>query len=163
MSVAPVVHICGWPGCGKRTIGRIVAARMGARLIDNHLVLNPASALFERGTPERSRLRERMRAVIHEAALDLPTDIPLVLTDALASSDADHPVATSTLAFARAREAVLVPVVLNIEAGGEPAQADRSGTRGHREADRRIRPGGPAFDARSATLPGRDRRGRHAS
>jgi hypothetical protein len=46
-----ILHINGWPGSGKLTIGRIVAGRLGARLLDNHTVLNPAEALFERDDP----------------------------------------------------------------------------------------------------------------
>lgn len=111
---APLIHICGWPGCGKRTIAAILRDRIGARLIDNHLILNPASALFERGTPDRSALRKRIRAVLYEAAVGLPPEVPLILTDALAQSDAGTDLIDRSLALARAREAEFVPILLTI-------------------------------------------------
>ncbi len=111
---APVIHICGWPGSGKRTIALHLRDRIGARLIDNHLILNPASALFDRGTVERSRLREELRAVTYRAAESLPADTPLILTDALASSDAGTNLIEPTKALAAARGAPLWPVILGI-------------------------------------------------
>lgn len=111
----PVIHLCGWPGCGKRTIAARLRDLIGARLLDNHLILNPASALFERGTPERSALRERLRAVLYEAALDVAPEIPLILTDALASTDAGSPLIEPTKALVKARRAQLVPFVLSID------------------------------------------------
>ncbi|MEJ6391722.1 hypothetical protein V8J82_00560 [Gymnodinialimonas sp. 2305UL16-5] len=115
MKAAPVIHITGWPGSGKRTIAMHLRDRIGARLIDNHLILNPASALFERGTPDRSALRERLRAVMYEAALGLPADVPLILTDALAETDAKGPLIEPTIQLAKDRGAQLVPFVLRID------------------------------------------------
>ena len=111
---APIIHIGGWPGSGKRTIAVHLRDRIGARLIDNHLILNPASALFARGTPERAALRERLRAVMYDAALLLPADVPLILTDALAESDRHSKLVTPTLTLAKARGADLLPFVFNI-------------------------------------------------
>ena len=67
----PVIHICSWPGAGKATIGRILARRLGGRLIDNHLALDPASALFDRSDPRHRPLRARLRSTIDAAALPL--------------------------------------------------------------------------------------------
>ncbi len=116
MSIAPVIHICGWPGSGKRTIAMELRDQIGARLIDNHLILNPASALFDRGTAQRSALRERLRAVIYDAALGLPKDVPIILTDAVAQTDAESPLVVPMLDFVAARCAQLIPFVLAIEA-----------------------------------------------
>src|SRR5262249_61511718 len=33
-----IVHLNGWPGVGKQTIGRILAQRINARFIHNHLL-----------------------------------------------------------------------------------------------------------------------------
>jgi shikimate kinase len=33
-----IIHINGYPGVGKLTIGRIVAEQLGGRLLDNHSV-----------------------------------------------------------------------------------------------------------------------------
>lgn len=34
-----IIHINGWPGCGKLTIGRELAKRLGARLLDKHTII----------------------------------------------------------------------------------------------------------------------------
>ncbi|MGP6085961.1 AAA family ATPase [Antarctobacter jejuensis] len=113
---APVIHICGWAGCGKATIGRVLARRLGGRLIDNHLMIDPAAALFERGTPGFVALRAEVRRVIHAAARDLPGDVPLIVTDALADSDGDRALFGLTQELAKARGAELCAVTLMIDA-----------------------------------------------
>ena len=54
-----IIHINGWPGTGKLTVGRLLAERLGARLVDNHTLLNPAEALFSRSDPLHASLRGR--------------------------------------------------------------------------------------------------------
>ncbi|MGB3556871.1 MAG: AAA family ATPase [Jannaschia sp.] len=115
MKAAPVVHICGWPGSGKRTIGKALCRRIGGRLIDNHLILDAAAALFKRGTRESSDLRETLRQVLYDAARTLPAEVPLILTDALSDSATDRPLIEPTLELARDRRARLVPIVLTVE------------------------------------------------
>lgn len=53
-----IVHLDGRPGSGKRTIGAILAARSGARLLDVHVMLNPAEAPFEHDDPLHATLYE---------------------------------------------------------------------------------------------------------
>lgn len=85
----PVIHLCGWPGTGKATIGTVLARRLGGRLIDNHLALDPASALFERSDPRHVALRQTLRAAIDAAALTLPPEVPRIVTDALSDEPED--------------------------------------------------------------------------
>ena len=113
---APLIHICGWPGSGKRTIARHLADLIGGKVIHNHLMLDPAGALFDRGTPDHSVLREEVRGVIYRAALTMPPDVPLIVTDALAASDAVSPLITSTLTLAVQRDSDVIPIVLDISA-----------------------------------------------
>lgn len=87
---------------------------IGARLIDNHLILTPANALFEREVPEHIALRAALRAVLYQAAEALPPDVPLILTDALAQSDAGSDLIEPSLALAHKRGARFVPVLLTI-------------------------------------------------
>ncbi|MEM9551554.1 MAG: AAA family ATPase [Pseudomonadota bacterium] len=129
---APVIHICGWPGSGKATIGRVLARRMGGRLIENHLMIDPAAALFERGTPAFDNLRAAVRAAILDAAETLPPEISLIVTDALAASEADRALFAPTVTLARSRGATLVAVTLEISADEnrrrllDPARSGRS-------------------------------------
>jgi hypothetical protein len=107
MTSAPVVHISGWPGAGKQTIGRHVATKLSGRLIHNHLMLDAARAIYARDTPESIAMREEVRALILAHARRLPPDIPIVLTDALADEPAARPLFQPTLDLARDRNAPL--------------------------------------------------------
>ena len=112
-----VLHINGWPGCGKLTIGRIVAGRLGARLLDNHTLLNPASALFDRDDPLHGALRQEVRAIVLGYAARLAAGVGIVLTDALADDAQDTAQFAAYRTLAAARGARLVSVVLACEAG----------------------------------------------
>ncbi|WP_299725273.1 hypothetical protein [uncultured Tateyamaria sp.] len=114
MSVAPVIHIGGWPGAGKKPIGQRVAERLGGRLIHNHLMLDAARVLYARDTPESIAMREEVRNLILDHARRLPNDVPIVLTDALADEPAAKPLFQPTLALARDRNAPLHLFVLDL-------------------------------------------------
>ncbi|MEL7093665.1 MAG: hypothetical protein AAFN94_18240, partial [Pseudomonadota bacterium] len=115
MGAAPVIHIGGWPGAGKQTIGRIVADRLGGRLIHNHLMLDAARALYARDTPEGKAMREEVRGVILAHARRLPREVPIVLTDALSAGNADAVrLFQPTLDLARDRGAPLVCFALEL-------------------------------------------------
>ena len=58
-----VIHINGWPGSGKRSIGQILATQIGGRLLDNHAMLNPAEALFSRFDPLHRELHRAVRDI----------------------------------------------------------------------------------------------------
>ena len=50
-----IIHINGFPGVGKLTIAKILAEKLGARLLDNHSIYNVALALTEfKSLPERA-------------------------------------------------------------------------------------------------------------
>lgn len=114
MSVAPIIHIGGWPGAGKHTIGRLVADRLGGRLIHNHLMLDAARALYARDTPESVAMREEVRALILSHARKLPLDVPIILTDALNDQPEAMPLFQPTLDLAKDRNAPLHCVVLDL-------------------------------------------------
>lgn len=115
MSSAPrVIHICGWPGSGKQTIGRALAARIGGRLIDNHLMISPASAVYPRGHPGHLKLRRQVQQVVFDHALQLPRDVPIIFTNALADTPEDHALFAPFVEFAAQRGARMVAVTLEI-------------------------------------------------
>lgn len=115
-TVAPVIHICGWPGSGKMTIGRVLAKQIGGRLLHNHLALDPANALFARSDPAHFDLREALRRQIYKAALTLPPDVPLIVTDALQEAEFDRRLFAPTQTLADQRGARLLAVTLGISA-----------------------------------------------
>ncbi|GAU84052.1 AAA family ATPase [Bosea sp. BIWAKO-01] len=108
-----IIHINGWPGCGKLTIGRELAKRLGARLLDNHTILNPAEALFDRGDPLNHSLRKALRSTILAHAAQMKPGTPLILTDALSDDAFDAAVFDEYRTLAAARSATLVAVVLD--------------------------------------------------
>ena len=84
-----IVHINGWPGTGKLTVGRLLAKRLGARLIDNHMLLNPAEALFARSNPLHASLRGQIRRVVFDHAVRTDPAESFVFTDALSDDEDD--------------------------------------------------------------------------
>lgn len=115
MAAAPVIHIGGWPGAGKKTIGRIVTDRLHGRLVHNHLMLDAARAIYARDTPESVAMREEVRRLILEHARRLPARVPIVLTDALAEEPAARPLFEPTVQLARDRRAPLHVFVLDLD------------------------------------------------
>lgn len=83
-----IVHLNGWPGSGKRTIGAILAAQSGVWLLDVHVMLNPAEALFERDDPLHAALHDAVRSLVLDYAARLAPGTSLVLTDPLADDRA---------------------------------------------------------------------------
>ncbi|MEM6308724.1 MAG: nucleoside kinase [Pseudomonadota bacterium] len=112
--VAPVVHIGGWPGAGKRAIGRRLAELTNGRLIDNHVMLDAARAIYDRGSPGAADLREQVRDVILSHAKNLPGETTIILTDALADEPEARPLFAPTVTLAQARGAPLLSFILDL-------------------------------------------------
>jgi thymidylate kinase len=110
-----IMHINGWPGCGKLTIARLLAKQLGARLVDNHALINPAECLFARNDANYWPLRKAVRALAFEYAARLAPGTPLVFTDALADIASDRAVFDDCLELASKRGAKLIAVVLECE------------------------------------------------
>ena len=110
-----IVHINGWPGCGKLTIGRILAKRLAGKLLDNHTLLNPAEALFDRSDPLHGSLRMAVRVATLDHAAQLQEGLALVLTDALSDDPTDQAMFNDYRILAARRRAKLVSVVLECE------------------------------------------------
>jgi hypothetical protein len=108
-----IVHINGWPGVGKLTVGRRVAGRLGARLVDNHTLLNPALAVSEHGSPAFGELSARVRALVYAEIERAPRSERFVLTDALEEGNPGSDRVLARLAeIAARRQAPLLAVSL---------------------------------------------------
>lgn len=78
-----IIHINGWPGVGKLTVARIVADRLDAHLVDNHVILNPALAIAEHGSPAFTAISEEIRSILARHIEATPPGEIFVFTDAL--------------------------------------------------------------------------------
>lgn len=79
-----LVNLNGWPGVGKLTVGRVLAKKLGGRLLDNHTFLNVASALAEKGSRQYYDLARSVRSVVFDFIMKLPAAAPVVLTNVVA-------------------------------------------------------------------------------
>ncbi len=75
-----IIELSGHGGVGKLTIGRILADRMGARLLDNHTIYNPAFAITEFRSPEFYETVRAVRKIAYDRAVALPAGTPIILT-----------------------------------------------------------------------------------
>ncbi|MBX5174651.1 AAA family ATPase [Rhizobium sp. NZLR1b] len=108
-----IVHINGWPGTGKLTVGRLLAERLGARLIDNHTLLNPAEALFSRSDPLHASLRGQIRQAFFDHAVRADPAESFVFTDALSDDADDSAVFSWYRDLAAARGVNLVAILID--------------------------------------------------
>lgn len=63
----PLVHINGFPGIGKLNIARKLVEllqQFDAKLVHNHLLIDPASAVLPRSSPNYQPLRRAIRDAI---------------------------------------------------------------------------------------------------
>lgn len=111
-----IVHLNGWPGVGKLTVGRALAERLGARLIDNHLLHDVAIRCTGLAEPDRWPLYEKIRNAAYEALKRRPQGEAMVMTNALCAHDPRERQAWDHVVdLAVARNAPLVPVVLEAD------------------------------------------------
>ena len=77
-----LVHINSYPGVGKLTIARLLADRLGARVLDNHSVYNVAFALTEFKSPAFYDAVREVRSAAYRLVMDVARDVPVLLTNA---------------------------------------------------------------------------------
>lgn len=112
-----IVHLNGWPGVGKKTIGEILAVRLGARFIHNHLLHDVAIACHGLHDPARWALYEQVRQAAYQALRARPADENFVMTNALcAGSEREREAWDHVVDLAMDRQVSLIPVVLEVEA-----------------------------------------------
>ena len=108
-----IVHLNGWPGSGKLTVARVVARKLGARLLDNHTLHDVAGRLCERHTPEYWELYYQVRDVAYKRIRALPSQEVIVMTNALTlESERERQVWAAVKALALDRGVPLVAITL---------------------------------------------------
>ncbi|MEM9670927.1 MAG: nucleoside kinase [Pseudomonadota bacterium] len=78
-----IIHINGWPGVGKYTIGKNVAAQLNARFVPNHSICAPANCVADFGTPTFFEMARQVRALVFEQMIKAPSHERFVLTSVL--------------------------------------------------------------------------------
>jgi predicted kinase len=150
-----IVHINGYPGVGKLTVGRALAEAIGGRLVDNHSIYNLAFALTEPKSAAYFETLRAVRAIAFRRVLELPPEVPVVMTNAhMIDSDWGNENWDAVIALARSRGAKLAVVVLDVDA----EENDRRIAAPERAAKRKLQD--PAkFTANRAGRPLIDRGG----
>jgi broad-specificity NMP kinase len=112
-----VVHINGYPGAGKLTLGRRLAEAIGGKLVDNHSVYNLALALTEMKSPAYFETLRAVRAIAFQRVLELPQAVPVVVTNAhMTDSDWGNENWDAWAELAGLRGSRLLVVVLDCQA-----------------------------------------------
>ncbi|HLL72945.1 MAG TPA: hypothetical protein VK363_15995 [Pyrinomonadaceae bacterium] len=113
------IVLIGFAGTGKYTIGRALAERTGARLIDNHLINNPIFKVVnvDGVTPLPSGVWGKVseiRRLVYEAIREIsPPNLSFIFTLELRESEPNaHRAVHDLQELAAARESLLVPVRL---------------------------------------------------
>lgn len=110
-----IVHLNGWPGAGKKTIGAVLAAKLNAGFIENHLLHGVAIACAGYDGADRWGLYETVRSAAYEVLKQRPADEVFVMTNALCRDSAREQAAwRHVVDLAMARDVPLVPVVLEL-------------------------------------------------
>ena len=117
-----IYHLIGSPGVGKYTIGKELAARSGARLVDNHSVANVLFNLLDQDgvTPLPGAiwpLVGQVRAAVIETLLTVsPPHLSFVFTNFMRGEDErEYAVFLEMVAVAEARQSLFVPVLLRCD------------------------------------------------
>ncbi len=99
-----IIAINGRPGAGKLTVGRILAERIGARLLNSHTLYNLAFALTEKGSDAFQKCVWDLRKIARDHAMSLPHEIPITTTDTVFDdSDWGQAIWDDTIKLARDR------------------------------------------------------------
>jgi len=111
-----IVYLLGYPGVGKYTVARALAAQTGAVVIDNQLINNPILALFNGALDlpaeafvRTGPIRKAVFGALEEIA---PRSLSYVFTNVLQDSPEDVVIYNWLHDIAASRDSVFLPVML---------------------------------------------------
>lgn len=110
-----IIHLSGWPGSGKYTIGRLVAERLGARFVPNHVINAPGFAVDDFETAAFTEVVRGVRRLVFEQIVQAPVGATFVLTNVLVETEEDAALFQKTAALAETRQVPFLSVILDCE------------------------------------------------
>ena len=111
-----IIHLNGWPGVGKFTIGSALAAAMPARLIHNHLLHDVAINCTGLNDQQRWPLYDAVRELAYSALAERPKSEKFIMTNGLCVHRVREVIACNHVVdLAIKRHVPLVPVVLEAD------------------------------------------------
>jgi hypothetical protein len=116
-----VFYLIGPPGVGKYTVGKIIAERMSAKLVDNHYSINPIFGLIEQDgrTPLPDKVWQEVgkvrSAVLETIATLSPRDWNFVFTHAASDDPSDALTCREILSAAERRGASVIVARLHCQ------------------------------------------------
>lgn len=110
-----IIHFNGMPGVGKKTISEILAKKINARLIDNHLLIDLVVAICDRGSKEYLAMLKKIMNVVLEQTAENPNQI-FIFTNALAAeSEGDKERFNQIKSFAQNRKIPFVQILITCD------------------------------------------------
>ncbi|KAI7343105.1 hypothetical protein KC354_g15856 [Hortaea werneckii] len=116
---ACVVLLNGFPGTGKLAVARALRSKLGStntRLVDNHLIIDPAEAAHPGRGNEHKALRDVIRRTVFQDLKQLPEHVTtIVLTGCLGQNSEDIAVYAEHVEIAQARGVPFILFTLTVE------------------------------------------------
>ena len=116
---ACVVLLNGYPGTGKFAVARALRSKLGdtnTRLVDNHLIIDPAEAVHPGRGYEHKAQRDVIRRAVFQDLKGLPETITtIVLTGCLGQNAEDVAVYAEHVEIAQARGVPLLSFTLTVQ------------------------------------------------
>lgn len=114
----PIIHLNGFPGTGKLTVAKHLEQLLPrARLVHNHLLINPADAVLRRDEAGYQNLRHAIRAAIFASLVESTAthNFAYLFTDFQSTDEIGSAVCAEYLAAAQNRGCELISIVLSCD------------------------------------------------
>ncbi|KAK3904054.1 hypothetical protein C8A05DRAFT_14037 [Staphylotrichum tortipilum] len=114
----PFIYLNGYPGVGKLTVAKELCKLLPhSKVVDNHLLIDPVAAVFDRTAEEYRPLRQVLRrAVLTSIATAKSTeDVTFIFTDSQSSNSLGRSSAADYQNAAATRGSLFIPIVLTCD------------------------------------------------
>ena len=129
----PIIHLNGFPGTGKLSIARKLVEKLNldfikhnttdsgtttrAKLVHNHLLIDPAGAVLDRTQTGYQQLRKAIREAVFSSLVNEETtyDTIYVFTDWQSGDDVGSGVCKEFLTMANARGSQFIPILITCD------------------------------------------------